>query len=967
MLCPELVGRSREQALLRGRVDDLAEGRGGLVVLVGEAGTGKSRLADDAIGAATALDLPVLAGRAVPSASPVPYRPLTEAFLAAFRATGPPEDSSLTSFRVHLGRLVPEWWSGSAGAEESPVLLGEAVVRLLAVHGARRGSVLVLEDVHWADAETLGVLDYLADALRAEPVLCVCTSRPDCAATELIDRLERRDPTAVLRLSPLDEAGVDRMLAACLGTSTASADLTKFVREQSEGNPFLIEELLAGLVSAGELHQEGGGRWSTVGVLTPTVPASLRESIQRRLNALDPTARRVLGAAALLGRSFDWELLPGIAEVDGRTTVDGMRAAVDEQLIEVDGAAFRFRHALTREAVLADLLPPERRDLAIRAWPAHERAHPGLPGPTLELAADLAEAAGERATAAHHLVVSARRALDRAALTSAEATIRRARRLAEGDATAALDADEVLVHVLVAAGKPTEALDLGRALAKRLEGAGVAVARQADLLVLAARAALAAGDVSGAASDVEAARSAAGADVDRALLARLDAVAASVAHDQADLQPAELLARAAVDGAAATGQPEVECEALLALGQIVRTVEGVSASLPSFERASAVAAAAGLPRLHLRAQQERALVVWSSGDLQPIDDVRDLAVRYGALITVAVMDLALADSALGAFDRDLCHSAATDCVEASRRYGLATESVANLWLAGAYALAGDHDAMQVAVDAALAPDPDDPRILGDLYGRVLTTSAFVDDDLDRLPALLDTMIEHVRRAPPTTSVYPGRILWAMLHAVDDDDLAVDARAEFGEAAERIGLVLYKVCGEIIEAVALGREGQDDAAGARFTPAYEQLTAHPLGAGMVHGYAIVAARAALRDGWGDPVRWLRGAEAFYGSRGYDRLARRCRLMLGEAGVPVPRRGRGDSEVPPGLRAMGVTSREVDVLQLVVVGHSNKSIAAELFLSPKTVERHLSSLFGRLGVANRRDLAERARPHLGATNP
>ena len=97
-------------------------------------------------------------------------------------------------------------------------------------------------------------------------------------------------------------------------------------------------------------------------------------------------------------------------------------------------------------------------------------------------------------------------------------------------------------------------------------------------------------------------------------------------------------------------------------------------------------------------------------------------------------------------------------------------------------------------------------------------------------------------------------------------------------------------------------------------------------------------------------------------GYAKLVRRCRTMMGEAGAPVPRRGRGESEVPEGLRALGVTSREVDVLKLVVAGASNKRIAEELVLSPKTVERHLSSLFTRLGVANRRELADRGGPLL-----
>ena len=88
------------------------------------------------------------------------------------------------------------------------------------------------------------------------------------------------------------------------------------------------------------------------------------------------------------------------------------------------------------------------------------------------------------------------------------------------------------------------------------------------------------------------------------------------------------------------------------------------------------------------------------------------------------------------------------CVEASRRYGLATEPVAHLWLAGAHALAGDDAAMEASLADALARDPDDPRILGDLHGRVLVTRAFVADDLESLQPHLDSMMVHVDRAPP---------------------------------------------------------------------------------------------------------------------------------------------------------------------------------------------------------------------------
>lgn len=962
VLCPDVVGRDGELAALRQRLDEVAAGRGGVVALVGEAGAGKSRLLQVLGEEVRAAGLPVLSGRAVPGPTPVPYRPLVEALLAAFRGAPSPEDPTLAGFEAHLGRLVPSWATGEA-AEDSPVLLAEALVRLLAVVAGERACVLLLEDLHWADPETVAVVDYLADALRDEPVLCVVTTRPGGAAAEVLDRLDRRRPGAalgaVLGVDHLDQAGIDRMVAACLATSHPPAGLGEFVGAHSDGNPFLVEELLAGLVAGGQLREDTG-RWQITGPLTPAVPATLRQSIEQRLAALDGDARRVVGAAALLGRHFDWELLPGIAEVDARAAADALRAAVAEQLIESDGDGFVFRHALTREAVLAALLPPERRQLASRAWPVVERANPGLPGPTCELAAELAEAAGDRTAAAERLLESARRALAAGALATAEATALRAQRLARDDPAVAADVDEVLVHVLVAAGKPAAAIALGRDLAGRLAAAGATAIRQADLLVALARAAVAAGDLPAGSEAVAEARAAVGPDPAPPLLARIDTVAAEVALDRAELADAEQLARRAVDGARATAQPGVECEALLVLGRVFRPTDKPAASA-AFRRAAEVAAGAGLARWHLRAQHELALEAWITEGPRALEETRALAARYGAHITVAVMDLGLADLALSSFDRQACLRHAADCVDASHRYGLATEPVANLWLAGAHALAGDDAAMQSAIEAALARDPDDPRILGDLYGRVLPTRAFVQDELGSLRSLLDTMAEHVRRAPPTTSVYPGRILRAFLHTAEDDDLGAGARAELAEAADRLQLPMFHLAVEVAEAVALGRAGDRAGAEARFGPSYEALLARPVNVGLVHVSTLLVAPAAVRDGWGDPVRWLREAEAFMTDRGFDRLARRCRTMLVDAGAPAPRR-RGDTEVPTTLRALGVTGREVDVLKLVVAGRSNKEIAAELVLSPKTVERHLSSLFARLGVTNRRQLADVGVAHL-----
>ncbi|MEJ2887286.1 AAA family ATPase [Actinomycetospora aeridis] len=946
VLCPALVGRENESAVLHAHLDAAGHGHGGVVLLVGEAGAGKTRLARATVDAARADGLRLLAGRAVPGPSPTPYRPLTEAFLAAFRSAPPPTARELHGFGRQVARLVPPWSGAPAGAEDSPVVMGEAVVRLLRPDGP---CVILLEDLHWADAETVAVLDHLADALADEAVLVLGTTRPGGAVDEILERLPGRDRSSVLAVGPLDEAGVDRMLAACLATPGPPPEVRAFLRRHAEGVPLLVEELLAGLVAAGELRFADAG-WVSAGELTPRVPASLRESVARRLADLDPVARRVVAAAAMLGRRFDWELVPGIAEVDGRAVVEGLRAAVGRQLVAVDGDGFAFRHALTREAVLDDLLPPERRALAQRAWPTVERAHPGLPGTACELASELAEAAGAPVEAAARLVTSARRALDDGAVASAEVTARRARRLARGGAAVTVDVDELAVDVLVAAGKPREALALGPDLAARLPGDPD---RRAALLLTLARAALAAGEVDEAARLVDEARQ----EEHAPLLARLDAVAAHVALEQGRQDDAAALAHRAVAAAVDAAQPAVECEALEVLGRVQREFRSGRAAR-WLARAADVAERAGLATWHLRAQQELALITWKADDLRA---TRALAARYGALTTVAVMDLSLADLALGDFDRENALEAARSCAEASRRYGLATGPVAHLWLANAHALVGDDVAMEAAVADALAPDPSDPRILGDLYGRVLVTRAFAVDDLDALRGLLDTMMTHVRRADPGRSVFPGRALWALVHTAEDDDLGVDARAEFAEVADQVGLDVFRCAHLAAEAVARGRAGAPAEAAALMERARPAGRTFDGGLGLLQWVQLLVARAAIRDGWGDPVTWLRESEAFFAAVGLERTARRCRLLMGEAGAPVPRRGRGASAVPEPLRALGVTSRETDVLGLVALGLSTPEIGARLHLSPRTVERHLGNLFARTGVHDRGALGEVARRH------
>jgi DNA-binding CsgD family transcriptional regulator len=254
----------------------------------------------------------------------------------------------------------------------------------------------------------------------------------------------------------------------------------------------------------------------------------------------------------------------------------------------------------------------------------------------------------------------------------------------------------------------------------------------------------------------------------------------------------------------------------------------------------------------------------------------------------------------------------------------------------------------------VAHDPDDPRILGDLHGRVRAARSILTDDRAQLRDDLDMMMVFARVTPPGTSIFPNRLLWAILRAVDDDDHGKAARDELTADAALDWWPTYHAVVALLDAIALGRAGRTEEATARVAGVWDRVHGWALAQGSGDYAFVLAAEAAVEDGWGEPVVWLRGAEAYFAEQGHVLVARRCRRLLAGAGAAVPRR-RGITAVPPDLRAIGVTGREVEVLDLVVEGLSNRQIADRLFLSTKTVERHVSSLFDRTGVRSRQALA------------
>ena len=437
IVCPSIVAREEEWTKLAAALDSLRAGCGAFICLVGEAGIGKSRLVADLTVAARKRGLPVLSGRAVEAGTPVLFRPLFEALSGYFRRAGPAVHPELDQIRVTLAQLVPEWRrAGEQPYRASPMELGEALLRLLAGMASGDGCVLTLEDLHWADPDTAAVLEYIGDNIAAVNVLCVATMRVDSpsAALRVVRSLSSRRTATLVELRRLTAAEVAVMTKLCLGTDTIPEDVDVLVRRFSDGLPFLVEELLGSVVSAGSLVSGPEG-WHMAAGSEPVIPEGFAELIRRRLALLSESQTETLCAAAILGPRFE-------APSASRHHRAARRLQAWRHCGRPSARSFLSRippipersHSVTRstrDALLAQLLPFERLDLCRRVLTALEEHFPDLPGSLCELAAGLAEELGDRDRTAQLLLLAARRACERGALSSAEPMLDRAWQFAQ--------------------------------------------------------------------------------------------------------------------------------------------------------------------------------------------------------------------------------------------------------------------------------------------------------------------------------------------------------------------------------------------------------------------------------------------------------------------------------------------------------------------------------------------------------
>jgi DNA-binding CsgD family transcriptional regulator len=920
VLCPVVVGRDAELGALRAALGAAADGAGSLVFVTGEAGIGKSRLVREVAVEARARGVAVVTGRAVPGGNSTPYRPLTEALLQALRDRTVPDDRDLAPWLPALGAIVPAL-RGEGHGDATPTVRGEAVLRILRRLARPGALVMVLEDLHWADPDTLAVIEYLGDNIGSEPLLCLATSRSEqpSAALDLVRRVHGRRSAAHLPLGRLDDEHVADMVRACM--PGADAGVVAQVQHAAEGVPFLVEEVLA----------------------SPGVPSSFADTVRVRLADLGDDGLRVLQVAAVLGRHFDWRLLPAATGLAGSVVTAALERCVGCQLLAVHGAEFRFRHALTRDAVLQELLPPTRAALAGRALAAVEAAHPELRGSWRDVAADLAAQCGDRDRAGVLLTASGGASLERGALATAVETLRRAVGLLDdGDRRAAAEAR--LVEALALAGRVDEAMAVGDRLIIQLGQGGAVASARAEVHLQLAHAAVAATRWPVASLHVDAAKGLLAADPQPALSARAAVLEAEVAFAGDDIDGARRLAESVLTSGDAG--PDACCHALELIGRSQR-INDLDAARQTFERAFSAADAAQLEIWRLRALHELGTIeMFDHAGTRRLGEARRTADDLGALSTAAVIDLQLSAAFVFRFALDEAAEHAHAALAISERLGLAQiRALALVFVGEIHGLRQDRGEMERFLALAAAAAPGDPEIEGSAWGGGRAMAALLDGDtsgaIDALGRGVSLLSMLQQQGP---AHYRG--LWPLLLASAGDKraaAAIDEAVRAGVTVSRVnrGLLGYA------DAILAGRRGERELATETARAADADLAHYCVWGDLAR---LQAAAPALADGWGQPQTWLEAGQVSFAAYGIDALAARCAELLG--GRP-PSRWTG----------LGITAREADVLLLVAEGLANKEIAARLYLSPRTVEKHVESLMRKAGARSRTQLVAIAGPQHG----
>jgi len=373
----QLVGREVELAALSHAFATVASGRQvQLLILLGQAGVGKSRLAAEFL-ASVSSEATVLTGRCLPYGEGITYWPLAEAIkLAAGITEADDRDHALAKLRLLVG--------GTTEADTIAARLGQAiglevgstpqeeifwaVRKLLETLAAAGPLVIQFDDIQWADETFLDLLEHVVQLARDAPLLILCPARPG-----LLDRRPEwggMPQVSAIRLEPLTPDTTGQLLDHLPGGTALPAPMRDRILEAAEGNPLFIEEMVGMLVDEGQVVLREGAWQTTSDVASISVPPTISALLAARLDQLAPTQRSLAERASVAGQSFEQAALAELLPVAQRADMArDLLALVRKELIRPDraelsaGDAFRFRHLLIRDAAYGALAKAERATL----------------------------------------------------------------------------------------------------------------------------------------------------------------------------------------------------------------------------------------------------------------------------------------------------------------------------------------------------------------------------------------------------------------------------------------------------------------------------------------------------------------------------------------------------------------------------------------------------------------------------
>ncbi|WP_414638408.1 helix-turn-helix transcriptional regulator [Actinophytocola sp.] len=982
-----LVARDREMSRLRAAFDQAAAGTPAAVLISGDAGVGKTRLTEELAALARAKDALALTGRCLDAGETgLPYLPFVEAMSEV------PDRERAVRAHPALARLLPDAvlpsgeqagggppgvaavvagvgarTTGRAEQDVGQLQLFDAVYALLTDLAAESPVVLVLEDLHWADASTRRLLAFLVSRLREQRLLIVATYRSDDLHRRhplrpLLAELVRLPATERLELTPFDEADSRRFVTA-LAEELLPEDAMRTVAGRSEGNAFFAEELLAAYTEDGE-----------------SMPATLVDVLLARVERLSEQAQRVVRVASVAGRRVRHATLAEVAELSDTELEEALREAVQHHVLVamqeersgIPTEVYAFRHALLREAVYGDLLPGER----VRLHSAYARR---LAGPHTRRG--MAAALAHHSMESHQLpqalaasIAAAQEAKQAGAPAESLHHLERALKLwdAVPDAERPAGVDEAYLLrkaslVAGSSGEPERALAFAKHAVKLAD-------RSADPEV----AAMTRRRLASALFVVEGREEEAREAIEKAWELVKDlpatcekawvlAVYAGILRGLREPAEARTFAELAVRDARAAGEPGVEADALITLGALDEAEGRIDQSRERLREAQRLATSDDAPNVELRARHYLGMNYYEQADLDEAVQIIDAG------------------------------------VERAKRTGLT-------W--GTYGF--ELRAMKVTVryargdwdESEAAAEPPGRRVSSTVSARLAAVGSHVMIGRGRLAEAArlaaDLKPEWSRDFQIGAAMGPASAELAFWQGRPEDGVA-DVR-EALDWAERVGgewmmvgirlaALGVALCAELGERAARRREedgrraatdeGERLAEHARNTARYGRPRTGTLGPEGKAWLARAEAELSRLHGESSPKLWQAAVDAFGYGAVYEQAV--CRWRLGEALLRADERDaaaaelRAAAEVADRLRARPLldairrlarrarvslgdgpapretldpfTPRERSVLGLVALGRTNRQVGEELYISEKTVSVHLSRIMAKLGATRR----------------